>query len=120
MYGVRVKMTGVFEGCPPVVFGKYSVAFSSILSRIGIFTPQRRSYSGVTGGDSLGEGDGADGGVCAQSKFDANSKIGTNVIRFMVRLNHGPSARQESFAQGGCALSASALLASLGIGYLRA
>ena len=83
MYGVRVKMTGVFEDCPPVVFGKQSVAFSSILSRIGIFAPQRRSYSAVAGGDSLGEEDGADDGVCAQREFEANSRIETNGIRFM-------------------------------------
>ena len=68
-------------------------------------------------GDSLGEGDGAGGGVCAQRELDANSRIETNGIRFMGRLNHEPSSRQGSFAHAGCALSASALLASLGTGY---
>jgi hypothetical protein len=43
MYGVSVKITGVFGGEPSGVFGKYNVALSSILSRIGILTPQRRS-----------------------------------------------------------------------------
>jgi Imidazolonepropionase and related amidohydrolases len=66
----------------------------------------------------LGEGDGADGGVCAQRELDANSRIETNGVRFIGRLNHEPSSRQGSFARGaGCALSASALLASLGTGY---
>ena len=38
-----MKMTGVFGKEPSRVFGKYNVAFSSTLSRMGIFTPQRRS-----------------------------------------------------------------------------
>jgi hypothetical protein len=43
MYGVSVKITGIFAGEPSGVFGKYNVAFNSTLSRIGILTPHRRS-----------------------------------------------------------------------------
>jgi hypothetical protein len=43
MYGVSVTMTGVFGDDPSGVLDKYNVAFSSTLSRIGIFTPQRSS-----------------------------------------------------------------------------
>jgi hypothetical protein len=43
MYGVSVKIIGVFGSEPSGVFGKYNVAFSSTSSRIGILTPQRRS-----------------------------------------------------------------------------
>src|SRR5438876_4838419 len=42
MYGVSVKITGVFGREPSGVFGKYNVPFSSTPSRIGILTPQRR------------------------------------------------------------------------------
>ncbi len=38
-----MKITGVFCGEPSEAFGKYSVALSSTLSRIGILTPHRRS-----------------------------------------------------------------------------
>ena len=58
MYGVSVKITGIFAGEPSGVFGKYNVAFSSTLSRIGILTPHRRSYSeGGCAGDGAGVGD---------------------------------------------------------------
>src|SRR4029077_12990361 len=58
MYGVSVKITGVFGGGPSGVFCKYNVAVSSTLSRIGILTPQRRSASyGACSGDGAGVGD---------------------------------------------------------------
>jgi len=58
MYGVSVKITGIFAGEPSRVFGKYNVAFNSTLSRIGILTPHRRSYSeGGRAGEGAGVGD---------------------------------------------------------------
>ena len=58
MYGVSVKITGVFGDEPFGVFGKYNVAFNSTLSRTGILTAHRRSYSEVCGaGDNVGVGD---------------------------------------------------------------
>ncbi len=38
-----MKITGVFGCDSSSVFGKYNVALSSTLSRIGILTPHRRS-----------------------------------------------------------------------------
>lgn|SRR5215813_2084455 len=58
-------MAGVLGAGPSGVFGKYRVALSSTLSRIGIFTAHRRSYSALAGGDSFGDAEGAGGGVCA-------------------------------------------------------
>ena len=40
IYGVSVKITGVFDSEPSGVFGKYNVALSSTLSRMRILTPQ--------------------------------------------------------------------------------
>ena len=78
MYGVSVKITGVFGGEPSGVFGKYNVAFSSTLSRIGILTPHRRSYSG--GGCA---GDGAGVGDCA--------------MMFVAKPAHKAAARSDDF-----------------------
>ena len=81
MYGVSVKITGVFGGEPSGVFGKYKVAFSSTLSRIGILTPQRRSKSaGGCAGDGVGVGDWAMmfGAISAES-------TGIQSSRFIVR-----------------------------------
>jgi hypothetical protein len=57
MYGVSVKITGVFGGVPSEFLGKYKVAFSSTPSRIGILTPHLRSYSEACAGDGTGVGD---------------------------------------------------------------
>src|SRR5437868_2519334 len=71
MYGVNVRMTRL-RGCDPSgVFGKYRVAFSSTLSRIGIFTPQRKSYSAEAGGDSFGKGEDSGAGVWAKVRMPA-------------------------------------------------
>src|SRR5216117_4108888 len=40
IYGVSVKITGVFDSEPSGVFGKYNVALNSTLSRMRILTPQ--------------------------------------------------------------------------------
>ena len=78
MYGVSVKITGVFSGEASGVFGKYNVALSSTLSRIGILTPQRRSKSaGGCAGDGAGVGD------CAMT--------------FIARPTHKAAARSDDF-----------------------
>ena len=78
IYGVSVKITGVFGGEGSGVFGKYNVAFSSTPSRVGILTPHRRSKSED---DCAGEG----------------AEVGDCATMFVAKPVHKAAARNNGF-----------------------
>src|SRR4029077_14321308 len=78
MYGVNVKITGIFAGEPSGVFGKYNIAFSSTLSRNGISTPHRRSS--------------ADGGCAVDG-----AGVGDCATMFVAKPAHKAAARSDDF-----------------------